>query len=61
MVILPHSSYSPDLGSCDFTLFSKLEMKLKGRHFETEKHGKNDEFSAYVPREAILKMAANTE
>jgi hypothetical protein len=35
MVIVPHPPYSPDLGLCDFTLFSKLKMKLKGRRFET--------------------------
>jgi hypothetical protein len=27
--------YSLDLASCDFALFPKLKMKLKGRHFET--------------------------
>jgi hypothetical protein len=35
MVIIPHSPYSPNLATCDFALFPKLEMKLKGRHFET--------------------------
>jgi hypothetical protein len=25
----------PDLAPCDFALFPKLKMKLKGRHFET--------------------------
>jgi hypothetical protein len=35
MVIIPHSPYLPDLAFCDFTLFPKLKMKLKGRHFET--------------------------
>jgi hypothetical protein len=35
MVIIPHPPYSPDLASCDFALFPKLKMKLKGRHFET--------------------------
>jgi hypothetical protein len=34
MVIVPHPSYSPDLAPCDFALFPKLKMKLKGR-FET--------------------------
>jgi hypothetical protein len=35
MVIIPHSSYSPDLALCDFALFPKLKMKLKERRFET--------------------------
>jgi histone-lysine N-methyltransferase SETMAR len=34
MVIAPHPPYSPDLVPCDFALFPKLKMKLKGRHFE---------------------------
>jgi hypothetical protein len=33
--IVPHLPYSPDLAPCDFALFPKLKMKLKGRHFET--------------------------
>jgi hypothetical protein len=35
MVIAPRSPYSPDLAPCDFALFPKLKMKLKGQHFET--------------------------
>jgi hypothetical protein len=35
MVIVPHLPYSPDLAPCDFALFPKLKMKLKGRRFET--------------------------
>jgi histone-lysine N-methyltransferase SETMAR len=35
MVIVPHPPYSPDLTPCDFALFPKLKMKLKGWHFET--------------------------
>jgi hypothetical protein len=34
-VIVPHRPYSPDLAPCDFSLFPKLKMKLKGRRFET--------------------------
>jgi hypothetical protein len=34
MIIIPHSLYSPDLAPCDFVLFPKLKMKLKGQHFE---------------------------
>jgi hypothetical protein len=35
MVIVPHPPHSPDLASCDFSLFPKLKMELKGRRFDT--------------------------
>jgi hypothetical protein len=35
MVIVPHPPYLSDSAPCDFALFPKLKMKLKGRHFET--------------------------
>jgi hypothetical protein len=35
MAIIPHPPYSLDLAPCDFALFPKLKMKLKGRCFET--------------------------
>jgi hypothetical protein len=35
MVIIPHPPYLLDLAPCDFALFPKLKMKLKGRRFET--------------------------
>jgi hypothetical protein len=35
MVIVPHPPYSPDLAPCDFAMFPKLKMKLKGQQFET--------------------------
>jgi hypothetical protein len=34
MVIAPHPLYSLDIAFCDFALFPKLKMKLKGRRFE---------------------------
>jgi hypothetical protein len=33
--MVPHPPYSLDLAPCDFALFRKLKMKLKGRRFET--------------------------
>ena len=33
--VLPHPPYSPDSAPCDFYLFCKLKLKLKGRHFGT--------------------------
>jgi hypothetical protein len=35
IVIVPHPPCLPDLAPCDFALFPKLKMKLKGRPFET--------------------------
>ena len=32
--VLNHPPYSPDLAQCDFSLFPKLKMKLKGCFFE---------------------------
>jgi hypothetical protein len=40
MVIFLHPPYSPDLAPCDFALFPKSRMKLKGRRFETVWHPK---------------------
>jgi hypothetical protein len=33
--MIPHPPYSPDLAPCDFALFPKLKIKLKGLRFET--------------------------
>ena len=35
MVILSHPPYSLDLASCDFFLFPKMKIQLKGRRFDT--------------------------
>jgi hypothetical protein len=35
MVIVPHPLHVPDLAPCDFALFPKLKVKLKGQHFKT--------------------------
>jgi [histone H3]-lysine36 N-dimethyltransferase SETMAR len=32
--VLNHPPYSPDLAPCDFSLFPKIKMKLKGCYFE---------------------------
>jgi hypothetical protein len=37
MAVILHTSYSPDLAPCDFFLFSKMKLKLKGRLFDTIK------------------------
>jgi hypothetical protein len=35
VVTIPHPPYSSDVAPCDFALFPKLKMKLKGQCFET--------------------------
>jgi histone-lysine N-methyltransferase SETMAR len=32
--VVPHPPYSPDLAPCDFFLFPRIKMKLKGRRFD---------------------------
>ena len=36
-----HPPYSPDLAPCDFYLFPKLKLKLKGHHFGTIENVQN--------------------
>jgi hypothetical protein len=33
--VIHYPSYSPDLAPCDFFLFPKMKLKLKGRRFDT--------------------------
>jgi transposase len=35
MIVIPHPPYSPDLALCDFFLFPKMKLKLKGRRFDS--------------------------
>jgi hypothetical protein len=34
MTVIPHPPYYPDLAPCDFFLFPKMKVKLKGRRFD---------------------------
>jgi len=34
--VIPQLPYSPDLAPCDFFLFPKMKLKLKGRQFDIE-------------------------
>jgi hypothetical protein len=34
MAVIPHSLYSPDFAPCDFFLFPKMKLKLKGCWFD---------------------------
>ena len=33
MTTVPHPAYSPDLAPCDFYVFPKMKLQLKGWHF----------------------------
>jgi hypothetical protein len=35
MAVIPHPPYSLDLAPCDFFLFPKMKLKLKGLRFDT--------------------------
>jgi hypothetical protein len=35
IMVMPQPSYSPDLAPCDFFLFQKTKLVVKGHHFET--------------------------
>jgi hypothetical protein len=35
MAVIPHPPYSPDSAPCDFFLFPKMKLKLKGCRFDT--------------------------
>jgi hypothetical protein len=35
MTVIPHPPYSPDLAPCDFFVFPKMKLKLKGSQFDT--------------------------
>jgi hypothetical protein len=35
MAVILHQPYSSDLAPCDFFLFPKMKLKLKGRRFDT--------------------------
>jgi len=35
MAVIPRPPYSPDLAPCDFFLFPKMKLKLKGSRFDT--------------------------
>jgi hypothetical protein len=35
MAVIPNPPYSPDLAPCDFFLFPKMKLKLKGHWLDT--------------------------
>jgi hypothetical protein len=47
MAVIPHPPYSPDLEPCDFFLYPKMKLKLKGCWYDTNKE--NQAESQRVP------------
>jgi hypothetical protein len=39
--VIPHPAYSPDLAPCDFFLFPKIKLKLKGQNFDSTEEIQN--------------------
>jgi hypothetical protein len=35
MAVIPYTLYTPDLSPCDFFLFKKMKLMLKGHQFDT--------------------------
>lgn len=55
--VIPQAPYSPDMAPCDFFLFPKLKLPLRGKHFETIeaiKENSQRELKA-IPKEAFEK------
>jgi len=56
-VIMPQSPYSPDLAPCDFFLFPKLKIPMKGKRFATideiKSESKNELMT--IPKSAFQK------
>jgi hypothetical protein len=48
MALIPHSPYSPDLAPCDFFLFPKMKLKLKGFQFYTTEEIQGESQSADI-------------
>jgi hypothetical protein len=45
ITVIPHLPYSPDRAPCDFFLFPKMKLRLKGRRFDVteEIHAESQE------------------
>jgi histone-lysine N-methyltransferase SETMAR len=52
--LLPHPPYSPDLAPCDFFLFPKVKLLLKGKHYESKD-------AALAAFNGVLNDIGNTE
>jgi hypothetical protein len=47
IAIISHPPYSPDLATCDFFLFPKMKLKMKGRRFVTVEKVQTESQSAW--------------
>jgi hypothetical protein len=47
MAVIPHPPYSPYLALCDFFLFPKMKLKLKGLQFDTTEEIQTESQSAW--------------
>jgi transposase len=57
MIIVPHPPYLPDLAPCDFALFPKLKIKLKGRFEKVS----NIQRESHAVLESILVLLKRVE
>jgi len=46
IAVIPHPPYSPNLAPCDFFLFPKMKLKLKGCRFDTIEESQAESQSA---------------
>jgi hypothetical protein len=53
-IVIPHPPCSPDLAPCDFFLFTKMKLKLRGRRFENI-----DEIEAEL--QGVMKMLTQSD
>jgi hypothetical protein len=61
MAVIPHPPYSPDLAPCDFLLFPKMKLKLKGRRFDNieEIQDFQEAFQKWKPCDRCLHAGGN--
>jgi hypothetical protein len=52
IITLPHPPYSPDLAVCNFFLFLKMNLQLKGRCFDKVEEIQRESQNVFgIPRE----------
>lgn len=53
--VIPQALYSPAMAPCDFFLFPKLELSLRGKYFETIEAIKEQRKLKAIPKKAYEK------